>query len=245
MTINDAFSELKAVLAGGSVLGPRPTLFLVFINDLFDVVSNELGVYADDSSLWCVVPDGERGTAAASLNADLAAIQSWAGKWLVTYNDTKTELLTISHKKDMTEFRKNGLNKKGFILNGPMQCPQPPLIFYGNAIPERPNIKVVGVTFSSDLTWTVHINSIVSKAKRSLFLLRRASSVLNPTALQVLFTNHMFAHAWSTAARCGSAPLRLTLPNWTVSRLLPHASLAHPQMTCSLFPIVGMLLPSV
>jgi len=104
----------------------------------FDVVSNELGVFADDSSLWStsvyVVPDGERGTAAASLNlnTDLAAIQSWAGKWLVTYNDTKTELLTISHKKDMTEFRKNGLHKKGFFLDGPMQCPQPhvQLLFY-------------------------------------------------------------------------------------------------------------------
>ena len=70
------FSELKAVSAGvpqGSVLGP--TLFLVFINDVFDVVSNNLGVFADDSSLWSVVPAGERATVATSLNADLAAIE--------------------------------------------------------------------------------------------------------------------------------------------------------------------------
>ena len=72
-----------------------------------------------------------------------------------------------------------------------MQCPQPQLLFYGKAIPERPNIKVVGVTFSSDLTWTGHINSVVSKAKRSLFLLRRASLVLNPTALCTIYKSHV------------------------------------------------------
>ena len=82
----------------------------MFINDLFDVVSSNLGVFADDSSLWSVVPAGERATVATSLNADLAAIESWAGKWLVAYNDTKTELLTISHKTDMKKFRKNGLH---------------------------------------------------------------------------------------------------------------------------------------
>ena len=50
--VNGAYSESKSILAGvpqGSVLGPL--LFLVFINDLFEVVSNNLDVFADDSSL--------------------------------------------------------------------------------------------------------------------------------------------------------------------------------------------------
>ena len=52
VVINSSFSSWQPICAGvpqGSVLGPL--LFLVFINDLFDVVSNNLDIFADDSSL--------------------------------------------------------------------------------------------------------------------------------------------------------------------------------------------------
>ena len=108
------------VLAGvpqGSVLGPL--LFLVFINDLFDVVANNLDVIADDSSLWATVDSATtRAAAADSLNADLAAIETWASTWLVTYNQKKTELVTFSRKRDVTAFHANGLHRDGFFCLG-------------------------------------------------------------------------------------------------------------------------------
>ena len=62
-----------------------PLLFLVFINDLFNVVDNNLDVFADDSSLWAIVRSLDERTAVAdSLNADLTAIEAWAATWLVT-----------------------------------------------------------------------------------------------------------------------------------------------------------------
>ena len=52
-------SDFLPTIAGvpqGSVLAPL--LFLVFINDLFDVVHNCLDMFADDSTLlWAIVPD--------------------------------------------------------------------------------------------------------------------------------------------------------------------------------------------
>ena len=173
----------------GSVLGPL--LFLVFINDLFDVVSNNLDIFADDSSLWSVVKKGEREQVARSLNQDLLVIQSWATKWIVTYNHTKTELVTISNKDDMSVFHKNGLHKKGFYNATPTECPHPPLCFFGSVIPERPHVKIVGVTLTNNMSWNTHVNNISSKAKRGLALLRRGKRVLNKSALATIYKSYV------------------------------------------------------
>ena len=53
VVLNGQSSPLCITNAGvpqGSVFGP--TLFLVFINDLPDVVLSRIGIYADDTSLF-------------------------------------------------------------------------------------------------------------------------------------------------------------------------------------------------
>ena len=189
VVIGSSRSASKPVLAGvpqGSVLGPL--LFLVFINDLFDVTTNNLDVFADDSTLWSIVAStAQRAAVAASLNADLTAIETWASRWLVTYNHKKTELVTFSRKRDVTSFHANGLHRDGFFLPGPVVCPHPPLIFYGVHIPERPQVKIVGVILTHNLTWGAHVDSVYRKANRSLALLRRARPVLTDKGLTTIY----------------------------------------------------------
>ena len=65
---------------------------------------------------WCVLSQkiynptidstSDRSTVAASLKRDLAAISSWAGTWLVTFNLDNSDLLTLSRKEDCSAFRK-------------------------------------------------------------------------------------------------------------------------------------------
>ena len=187
--INNSYSSFLPIKAGvpqGSVLGP--TLFLVYINDLFDVIENNLDVFADDSTLWAVVPNTKKRVEVAdSMNRDLKSIQDWASKWLVTYNHTKTELITFSKKRDMSKFRKNGFHKEGFYLSSPISCPHPPLFFYGSSIPERRKVKLVGLTFSDNLSWKCHILNVYKKCRRSILMLRRAKRALSNDALLVVY----------------------------------------------------------
>ena len=199
VSVGSAYSSSRPIGAGvpqGSVLAPL--LFLVFINDLFDVVTNSLNVFADDSTLWSIVRASAtltlaaaRASVAASMSKDLLAIARWADRWLVTFNAGKTEALIISKKHDMTEYRKNPLDKDGKFLNAPAPCPHPALNFDGLVLPESPSFKVVGLTYVGNLSWDTHIRNVARKGRRALGLLSRARAFLSKQALATLYKSHV------------------------------------------------------
>jgi len=220
--VGTTFSGFLSVLAGvpqGSVLGP--VLFLCFIDDLFDCVACDLDVFADDSTLSKIIASAAlRATAAAMLNTDLLALQAWAVLWLVTFNDTKTVLVTISRKADVAAFRSGkplnltkrprGRPRKHPRDDAHLECktkptctppdadgnvfalnPHPPLVFCGLSLDEKKSVKIVGLTITHNLSWTVHVHNIAKNAGRSIALLRRASAVLDPKALATVYKSHI------------------------------------------------------
>ena len=74
-----------------------PTLFLVFINDLPDEVLSRIGICADDTTLYSSLGKVE---SAGELEFDLRSIVEWGDRWLVTFNATKTKLLSFIHHRD-------------------------------------------------------------------------------------------------------------------------------------------------
>ena len=64
------------------ILGPL--LFLIYINDLSDGLSSNAKLFADDISLFLVVPDIN--TSAIELNSDLRKTNDWAFQWKMTFN---------------------------------------------------------------------------------------------------------------------------------------------------------------
>jgi hypothetical protein len=80
---------------------PGPFLFLLFINDIENEVLNNIKMFADDTSLYCVVED--QTSATESLNEDLACIHQWSSDWGNTFNAIKTKSMLFSWNKSDTK----------------------------------------------------------------------------------------------------------------------------------------------
>ena len=78
VTIDGKYSDWAEVQAGvpqGSLLGPL--LFLIYINDLVEVVESEIRIFADDTFIFTVVNQH----CTDILNKDLEKITEWACQW--------------------------------------------------------------------------------------------------------------------------------------------------------------------
>ena len=118
----------------GSVLGP--VLFLLFIKDITDEFTYTVRLFADDSVIYRNIKTPED---QILLHRDLLTVFNWAKIWGMSLNVKKCVHLTISNKR------------------------QPLTYVYtidGDAIPHERSTKYLGVTISSDLSWTTHIEGI-------------------------------------------------------------------------------------
>jgi hypothetical protein len=131
----------------GTVLGP--ILFLLFINDLPDVVSSRARLFADDSFLYRVInnPSDQ-----VRLQEDLKSLAIWEITWQMSFNEDKCFTLHITKKRKTTEYDYKLHDQKLAVTK---------------------DNKYLGVTISTDLSWNSHINNIYAKANRTISFLRR------------------------------------------------------------------------
>jgi hypothetical protein len=86
-----SWDVLEACVPQGSILGPL--LFQIYINNIVQDLH-----FADESSLYIVIENPQ--IAAQKLQSDIQKITAWADEWLVTFNQSKTESLIISRKRN-------------------------------------------------------------------------------------------------------------------------------------------------
>ena len=142
--------EVTSGVPQGTVLGPL--LFLAYINDLpDDVNSAEVRLFADDCFLFKEITTQED---AASLQKDLTSLQRWEEKWQMAFNPTKCSVIRIRS------------SKRQKILTFPYQL-------HGHQLSTEQHSKYLGVTFSDDLSWSEHVNTVAAKGNRTLGFLRR------------------------------------------------------------------------
>lgn len=148
VVVNGKTSQWLPVRSGvpqGSVLGP--TVFVVFINDLPEVVNSIVKIYADDTKLFREIrleDDCDR------LQADLDSLTEWSKMWQLQFNTTKCRSLHIGQ---------HSLHYQ-YCLDG-------------DVLEEVSEERDLGVIMDSQLKFHSHVASAVLKANRVLATIRR------------------------------------------------------------------------
>ena len=149
----------------GSILGPL--LFLIYINDIVVDIHSSIRLFADDTSLYIIVDNPQQ--ASNLLNADLAKIHLWASRWLVSFNPSKSESMTLSRKQ-----------------NKPLH---PPLNMAQLNINKVTAHKHLGVIFSDDGSWHEHIDHVKAKSWFRLNIMRKQKFQLDRKSIEIIYTS--------------------------------------------------------
>ena len=94
-----AWLEVGSGVPQGSVLGP--ILFVMYINDLPDMISSTAHILADDTKVYRHVL-GKYGS--DQLQADLTRLVQWSETWQMSFNIEKCKVVHIGHKKRQTTY---------------------------------------------------------------------------------------------------------------------------------------------
>ena len=99
VVLNGVASEWGSVTNGvphRSILGPL--MFIIFINDLPDVVKHcTVNLYADDTAIYA--SDEDPGTVGSELEQDLQRVSNWIATNGLRMNISKTQLMVLSSRK--------------------------------------------------------------------------------------------------------------------------------------------------
>ena len=150
VVVNGCHSSVSPVVSGvpqGSVLGPL--LFLIYINDLPRTVVSTVRLFADDCLIYREIKNPQDHTI---LQNDLLALEGWSSTWRLKFNVKKCQFMSITNKTkpSLSTYRLNNVNLDRVF-----------------------EFVYLGVTISSKLSWTSHIEYISLKAKRCIHFLQR------------------------------------------------------------------------
>ena len=157
------WENVKSGIPQGSVLGP--TLFVLFINDLPEVVSSTIKIFADDTKMYRKVNNDED---RLLLQKDIDKLCKWSETWQLQFNATKCKVM---HKG------KHSLNAT-YEMNGTI---------LENVTEE----KDLGVIIDNELKFHKHVSAAVLKANQTLGIVKKTFSTLDKELLPIVFRHQI------------------------------------------------------
>ena len=94
-------------ISQGSVLGS--ILFVIYINDLPEVVKCGTYLFLDDTKIFRQITTKE---GAFQLQSDINSLEQWSQKWLLTFHPKKCHVLTLEKFYNITHTEKYILHRQ-------------------------------------------------------------------------------------------------------------------------------------
>ena len=161
VVIDGAHSLSIPVASGvpqGSVLGP--CLFLIYINDLPEVVDSTSRLFADDTGVHRDILKESDGII---LQKDLDALNTWEERWDMSFHPVKCLVLRSTRSKKP--------------INTTYQL-------HGQVLSIVPSTIYLGLTIQDDGEWKNQINNLETKGNQLLGFLWRNMKINNKQAKQ-------------------------------------------------------------
>jgi len=152
VTVNGGTSPWLTVLSGvpqGSILGPL--LFLLYINDLTSKLNRSTGcaIYADDTKIYRKVSSLQD---SKKLQVDIDTLITWGSDWGMKFNASKCNVVSIKRRGKPILFN--------YTIND-------------SALSREEEVVDLGVYVDSKLSWSRHVDSIITKCNQRLWLIIR------------------------------------------------------------------------
>ena len=161
------FGEIVSGVPQGSILGPA--LFLLLVNYLPLALKNDIGIYADDSTLYASAPT--LAEVEEKIRPDVVAASMWVKENTMKMHPSKTKYSIISNRQKIAISAKQSLN----------------LSVDGMQLTKVDSERVLRVYIDSRLTWNEHIETLRRKLLQRIATLARARKYL-PTKYRLLFS---------------------------------------------------------
>src|SRR5271170_3442091 len=146
--------QVSSGVPQGSVIGPL--LFILYINDLPDKIKSKCRLFADDSLIYRKITSEADYTA---LQQDLEEVLDWCNKWGMTLNLDKCEHMKVTSKR--------APDQNQYTLSQ-------------HTLATVSSYKYLGLQISDDLNWNKHVNTVINKANKVLYVTKLALARSTP-----------------------------------------------------------------
>ena len=171
--VRGEYSEWVDVISGvpqGSVLGP--ILFLIYVNDIPEMVNCSIQIVADDTKLFRTVKSIDD---CNILQNDLDTLSQWTNEWLLSFNVDKCKVMYIGKNNRKLEYTMRTENENKIVI-------------------ETREEKDLGVLITHDLK---HEKQVIAASQIAMTVLRsvkRAFVRFDIETFSIIYTTYIRPH---------------------------------------------------
>ena len=151
-------------------------MFLVYINDLSEVVDSAIRIFADDTFIFDINPD-HIGSGPSILQQDLGKITEWAHQWKMSFNPDIT--------KQAVEVLFSNKNKRAIHEH---------LNFNGIPVKNVDETKHLGMVLDKKLSFHTHISDKIAKANQGIGVMKQLYNYIPRAALETIYKLYVRPH---------------------------------------------------